>query len=68
MKKTALNSEIRSLDAAALTERLDSLRRELFGLRLKVSTEGVENSAQFKVLRKSIARVLTAQRQLRASK
>lgn len=68
MKTTTFKSELKSLDALALNERLDGLRRELFSLRLKVVTEGVANSSQFKILRKNIARILTAQRQMRASK
>ena len=59
MKVTEFKNALEHMDAQQLKEKLDSLRHELFGLRLSVSTAHVKDHAQFKQLRKNIARVLT---------
>jgi len=53
------NAELRAMSAEQLAQKLDSLRRELFGLRLNSTVETVKDYSQFSKLRKSIARVLT---------
>ena len=63
MKATEFKKALEPMNAQQLTEKLDSLRHELFGLRLSVSTAHVKNHAQFKELRKNIARVLTRMQQ-----
>ncbi len=59
MKVTEFKDALERMDVQQMREKLDSLRHELFSLRLSVSTAHVKNHAQFKQLRKNIARVLT---------
>ncbi len=63
MKATEFKSELGRMDVQQMKEKLDLLRHELFSLRLSVSTAHVKNHAQFKQLRKNIARVLTRMQQ-----
>lgn len=63
MKVTKFKDELQQLDIPQLREKLEQLRRELFGLRLSAVTAHVKDYAQFSTLRKNIARVLTFIRQ-----
>lgn len=49
-----------------LKKQIESMRAELFGLRLSAATQPVKNYAQFSRLRKNIARALTVKRQVSA--
>ncbi|MFT7668611.1 MAG: large subunit ribosomal protein L29 [Planctomycetota bacterium] len=51
--------ETRSKTDDELAFDLKGMKKELFGLRLKAATEALANSAQIRVLRRSIARVNT---------
>jgi ribosomal protein L29 len=51
--------ELKGLNQAELQVKIDSWRRELFGLRLNASTSHIKDYSQFKKLRKNIARGLT---------
>lgn len=51
--------EIRSKTDDELDFDLKEMKKELFGLRLKASTEALANSAQIRVIRRGIARVNT---------
>lgn len=51
--------DIRSKTNSELKYELAEIKKELFGLRLKASTETLANSAQIRQLRRSIARVNT---------
>lgn len=51
--------DIRSKTNSELEYELAEIKKELFGLRLKASTETLANSAQIRQLRRSIARVNT---------
>lgn len=51
--------EIRSKTDDELDFDLKGMKKELFELRLKASTEALANSAQIRVIRRSIARVNT---------
>ncbi|HMS15447.1 MAG TPA: 50S ribosomal protein L29 [Planctomycetota bacterium] len=55
-------TEIRALDEGDLQVQLDKHRRDLFNLRVKATTENLENPRQIGHLRRSIARLLTEQR------
>ncbi len=59
MKTANLNNELKQLGIPELKERLETLQRELFSLRLNSSTSHVKDNSQFKKLRKDIARVMT---------
>jgi len=52
--------EIVPLTDAQLVEKLDETRRALFALRLNAVTSSVKDYSQFRKLRMSIARMMTA--------
>ena len=66
MKVTKFKEEVKKLSAQDLKEKLDALRRELFGLRLNSSTAHVKDYSQFNKLKKNIARVASYLRQTEA--
>lgn len=51
--------EIRELDNAALLEKVEEYKKELFGLRFQQATGSLENTARIRTVRKSIARIKT---------
>jgi len=59
MKVQTTRKEFENSDVAALTARLNDLRRELFSLRLNAAAAHVKDYSQYKKLRRNIARVLT---------
>ncbi len=48
------------MDAQALKSKAGELKKELFDLRMQVSTMQVKDYSQFRKVRKEVARVLTA--------
>ena len=60
-------SELRNKSPADLRAELLALRREQFALRLQRATGQMPKPDQFGKVRKNVARVKTAQRQLRAA-
>lgn len=62
MKKNAFNKELSGMDLTQLVGKVAELKSKLFALRLSSSTAHVKNYAEFKSLRRDIARVLTALR------
>lgn len=56
---------LHDLTVEQLLERADTLRRDLFSLRLSSKTSHVKDISQFKKLRKDIARALTVLQQKR---
>lgn len=59
MKVNDFKKELSTLNTQDLHERLDGLRRELFGLKLNKLTSHIKDNSQFKKLKCDIARVLT---------
>ena len=53
----------RTLGAAELTSELARLEEARFRLRFRSATEAIENSSQFRVLRRNIARLKTVLRE-----
>ena len=53
-------SEVRGLTIDELTQKEQDLRRELFNLRFQQATGEIENPMRIRLVRKDIARVLTA--------
>ena len=51
--------EIRELDNAALLDKVEEYKKELFGLRFQQATGQLENTARIRTVRKSIARIKT---------
>jgi len=59
--------ELNELNLTQLQEKVEHLRRELFGLRLNATTSHVKDYSQFEKLKRSIARVLTCIREKNAN-
>lgn len=59
MKVDKFKQELTQMSDADLHEKLDSVRRELFSLRLNISTTHNKDYSLFKKLRKETARILT---------
>jgi len=55
--------EIRQLSADELEHKLVSLKEELFKLRFQAKSGKIEKPSQIKIVKRSIARVLTIQRE-----
>ena len=55
--------EIRGLSADELTEKLASLKEELFGLRFQHAPGQLDNPMRIKDVKKTIARIKTIQRE-----
>jgi large subunit ribosomal protein L29 len=56
-------ADLRGMDDAQLTAKLNDLREERFRLRFRQATETLENPMRFRVLRREIARIQTIQRE-----
>jgi len=52
-------SEIRDMSLEEMTEKLQTLKEELFNLRFQLAANQLENSARIKAVKKDIARVKT---------
>ena len=61
-------NEIRDLNENELSEKLSSLKEELFNLRFQLVTGQLENPMRIKDVKKSIARVKTVQRERQLEK
>lgn len=55
--------EIRNLSAAELSEKVVSLKEELFNLRFQHATGQLENPKRIREVKKTIARIKTVQRE-----
>lgn len=53
-------AEVKDLDAAAIDSKVSEMRREIFNMRMEKATAGLEKPHKLKVLKKNIARLLTA--------
>lgn len=60
------NKEIRALDDKQLGEKLGEFRKELFNLRFQHATAQLENTQRIPAVKKTIARILTMQRERNA--
>ncbi len=68
MKRTQALREIRESSEDELRGRLSRLETQLFQLRLKHSTNQIENVSQIRTTRREIARVLTVLAERRQAK
>ena len=59
MKQMGFTQKIQQLSAEDLQKKLDSTRKDLFGLRMNSATTKIKDCSQYKKLRKQIARILT---------
>ena len=59
MKVAKDREDFKSMEAGELKTKIESVRRELFSLRLNASTAHVKDYSQFSKLRKKVARAMT---------
>lgn len=52
--------DVKGLDAAAIDSKVAELRKEIFQLKMEKATSGIEKPHGLKVLKKNIAKLLTA--------
>ncbi len=55
--------QLRDLDARELAGELDRLKEARFRLKFRAATEPIDNTAQFRILRRNIARIETVLRE-----
>ena len=58
-------AEAKGLDAKAVDAKVQEMRREIFMLKMEKTTSGLEKPHKLKVLKKNIARLMTAKGQLK---
>lgn len=63
MKKRDAKQDLKQLSLDEVQLKVDTLRKELFNVRLNAVTAHVKDYSQFKKLRKNIARALTCLRE-----
>jgi large subunit ribosomal protein L29 len=58
-------ADAKSLDAKAIEAKVQEMRKEIFMLNMEKTTSGLEKPHKLKVLKKNIARLMTAKGQLK---
>lgn len=53
-------ADLKNLDAAAIDTKVSEIKREIFNLKMEKATSGLEKPHRLKVLKKNIAKLLTA--------
>ena len=56
-------TEIRALEDGDLQVQLEKTRKELYDLRVRAATESIDNPREIRDLRRTVARILTEQKQ-----
>ena len=56
-------TEAKGLDSKAIDAKVSEMRREIFTLKMEKATSGLEKPHKLKVLKKNIARLMTAKGQ-----
>ncbi|MFL2640425.1 MAG: 50S ribosomal protein L29 [Dehalococcoidia bacterium] len=56
-------SEIKALNDEQIKEELEKARREVFDLRFRAVTRQLDNTSESRLVRKTVARLLTVQRE-----
>ena len=59
MKNSESIKEFKKLDASQISEKIDQLRKDLFDLRFKQATRQLNETHQFKIIKKQVAQLLT---------
>ena len=68
MKNSESLKEFRKLNSDQITEKIDQLRKDLFDLRFKQATRQLNETHQFKIIKKQVAQLLTLSKSQSASK
>ncbi|MCF8059098.1 MAG: 50S ribosomal protein L29 [Bacteriovoracaceae bacterium] len=53
-------TDVKALDAGAIDAKVSEIKREIFNMKMEKATSGLEKPHRLKVLKKNIARLLTA--------
>lgn len=53
-------ADLKNMDSAAIDTKVAEIRRELFNLKMEKATSGLEKPHRIKVLKKNIAKLITA--------
>ena len=59
MKNSESINEFKKLNSSQITEKIDQLRKDLFDLRFKQATRQLNETHQFKIIKKQVAQLLT---------
>ena len=59
MKNSEAIKEFKKLNPSQITEKVDQLRKDLFDLRFKQATRQLNETHNFKIIKKQIAQLLT---------
>ena len=68
MKNSDSLKELKKLNSAQISEKIDQLRKDLFDLRFKQATRQLNESHKFKISKKQVAQLLTLSKSQSASK
>ena len=58
MKNSESIKELKKLNPSQITEKIDQLRKDLFDLRFKQATRQLNETHQFKIIKKQVAQLL----------
>ncbi len=59
MKNSESINEFKKLNSSQISEKIDQLRKDLFDLRFKQATRQLNETHQFKIIKKQVAQLLT---------
>ena len=59
MKNAESIKEFKKLNSSQINEKIDQLRKDLFDLRFKQATRQLNETHQFKIIKKQVAQLLT---------
>ena len=59
MKKSESIKEFKKLNSSEITEKIDQLRKDLFNLRFQQATRQLNETHQFRIIKKQVAQLLT---------
>ena len=59
MKNAESLKEFKKLNSSEINEKIDQLRKDLFDLRFKQATRQLNETHQFKIIKKQVAQLLT---------
>ena len=59
MKNSESIKEFKKLSSSQIAEKIDQLRKDLFDLRFKQATRQLNETHQFKIIKKQVAQLLT---------
>ena len=68
MKNSESLKEFKKLNSEQISEKIDQLRKDLFDLRFKQATRQLNETHQFKMIKKQVAQLLTLSKSQSASK